>query len=64
MSSDPAQDSTQMMFAFEDLLFAIRKDLGHSNAGLGRGDLLRGFVNDIDKYLATAESESAPADGG
>ena len=39
------------MFELEDLLLAVRKDLGHSNEGLARGDILRMFVTDIDKHL-------------
>jgi hypothetical protein len=38
-----------MIFAFEDLLFEMRKDLGHSNSGLSKGDLLRMFINDYDE---------------
>jgi len=29
----------------------FRKDIGHSNKGLQKGDLLKLFVNDMDKYL-------------
>jgi uncharacterized protein YneF (UPF0154 family) len=39
---------------YEDLIFAIRRDLGHKNKALKRGDLLRFFVNDIDQYLPPA----------
>lgn len=39
------------LFQFEDLLLAIRKDLGHRNRGLGKGSVLRMFVTDIDDYL-------------
>ena len=41
------------LFVFEDLLFAFRRDLGYSNKGLKRGDLLAQFILDIDKYLPT-----------
>jgi hypothetical protein len=47
-SGDPP-DGT--MFALEDLMFAIRRDLGYKNTGLKRGDLLRLFINDIDVQL-------------
>jgi hypothetical protein len=40
-----------IMFAFEGLLYAIRRDLGHPNKGLGRGDLLRVFINDLDDFV-------------
>jgi hypothetical protein len=39
------------MLDFEKLLFAIRKDLGHSNKGLEDGDLLRPFLTDVDEAL-------------
>ncbi|NNV00933.1 hypothetical protein ETC02_17355 [Geobacillus sp. DSP4a] len=35
----------------EDLLLAIRKDMGHNNKSLKRGDVLSLFINDIEKYL-------------
>lgn len=41
----------QNMFLLEDLLKDMRKDLGHSSCGHQKGDILRLFVNDIDKYL-------------
>jgi len=52
----------EVLFPFEDLLFAMRKDLGHSDgfrlpesrAALKRRDLLRLFVNGIDSYLGGA----------
>jgi hypothetical protein len=45
------------VFAFEQLLYAIRLDLGNDDEHLGRGDLLRVFVTDIDDYLVP---DSAP----
>jgi hypothetical protein len=44
----------QTLLQFEQLLFAIRRDLGHHNAGLARGDLLGLWVNDIDEVLKKA----------
>jgi hypothetical protein len=41
----------QTMYAFEDFMFAMRRDLGH-NGNLERGSLLRLFVTDIDEILA------------
>lgn len=38
------------MFAMEDVLIQLRKDMGEKD-NLKRGDLLRLFVNDIDQYL-------------
>jgi energy-coupling factor transporter transmembrane protein EcfT len=42
-----------VMFEFESVLKAIRKDLGHSGANVGRGDLLGLFINDVDDHLST-----------
>lgn len=47
--------SPKMVFAFERLLYAIRRDLGHANKGLATGDLLRLFINDIDSVLSGSE---------
>ncbi|MDR3693730.1 hypothetical protein [Mucilaginibacter sp.] len=41
----------QYLFILEELLLEFRKDIGHSNKGLQKGDLLKLFVNDMDKYL-------------
>jgi hypothetical protein len=46
-----------MIFVFEELLFEMRKDLGHANSGLGRGDLLRMFITDFDDTLGAAKRE-------
>ena len=51
------EGSYEVIFSFEDLLLAMRKDLGHSNEGIGRGDLLRLWINDIDDALAPAEDK-------
>lgn len=40
-----------ILFEVEELLMAIRKDLGHSNKGISRGKILSLFVNDINEYL-------------
>lgn len=39
------------MFQLENILLAIRKDTGHKNKNLKKGDLLGLFVNDIEKYI-------------
>lgn len=44
-------DPTAMMVNFENLLYAIRADYGHENTGLGSGDLLALFINDIRDYI-------------
>lgn len=39
------------MFELENLLLAIRKDTGHKNKNLKKGDLLGLFINDIENYI-------------
>jgi hypothetical protein len=39
------------MFSFEELQLAMRRDAGYPDTSLRRGDLLRLWVNDIDRYL-------------
>ncbi len=46
---------------FEELLFAIRKDLGYSNEGLKRGDLLRTFLTGVDAALEREIRSSDPS---
>ena len=45
-------DSTQMLVALEDVLLAIRKDMGHKNKGIGQGDLLVLFITDNGEHLS------------
>lgn len=40
------------LWALEDLLLAIRDDLGHENGDLKRGALLPLFVSDFGKFLS------------
>lgn len=44
-------DPASTLFAFEKLILVIRKDLGHKNAQIERGDILTIFINDMDKHL-------------
>ena len=46
-----AQDPAKSLFVLENMLFAIRRDLGHKNKNLKQGDLLSLFVTDIDQHL-------------
>jgi hypothetical protein len=39
------------LIAIERILYAIRDDMGHKNKGLGQGDLLAIFINDVHLYL-------------
>jgi len=43
--------SSEILFIFEGLLLKIRKDLGHKDRSLKRGDILGLFITDIEKYL-------------
>jgi len=40
-----------LLFEFEALLLEIRKDTGHKNKKLLKGDLLGLFINDVKDYL-------------
>lgn len=44
-------DPIDSMFELEKVFVAIRKDIGHSNRKVGKGDVLGLFVNDIHEYL-------------
>lgn len=57
------QLDTSALFVFEDLLFAFRRDLGYSNKGLKRGDLLAQFILDIDNYLPQGTRRAKAGDG-
>lgn len=50
------QPDPQILLHFENVLLAIRKDLGHSNRGLNQGDLLALFLKDLEnlKQLITS----------
>ena len=43
--------TSKLMFGVEDLFRAIRKDLGHGDLLLQRGDILRLYINDVDTFL-------------
>lgn len=43
--------STYMLIAFEEILLAIRKDLGHHNKKLTHGKILGTFVNDLHQIF-------------
>lgn len=48
---DPKERPKDIMFLFENLLFAIRRDTGHKNRGFRKGDLLALFLTDVDKLF-------------
>jgi hypothetical protein len=47
----PSQESSPFasLYNFEQILFEIRKDIGHSNQTLKPGDLLTLFINDLQR---------------
>lgn len=49
--ADKLKNPIDFMITYEDFLKEIRKDLGHKNKGLKRGDILSLFINDIDTFL-------------
>jgi hypothetical protein len=49
--SNNNEDNIQYLFVLEELLLEFRKDIGHKNKNLKKGDLLRLFINDMDKYI-------------
>jgi hypothetical protein len=53
------KDPKQNIFMFEDLLLAIRKDLGHRNKEIGRTAILKLFVTDIDNLTGSAQQGDA-----
>jgi uncharacterized membrane protein YfbV (UPF0208 family) len=63
-------DNVTLVFAWEELLRAMRRDLGHDDSGLPRGELLRVFMDDLDQFLPELEAAAAampasePASGG
>ena len=48
--------STDLVFHFEQLLLLMRGDLGHKNQDIQKGDLVRLFINDIDKHLESRDT--------
>ncbi|MBW4542150.1 MAG: hypothetical protein KME43_23880 [Myxacorys chilensis ATA2-1-KO14] len=44
-------DGQQAVLCMEELLLAIRRDLGHGNKGLSQGKILGLFINDFDQYM-------------
>jgi hypothetical protein len=52
-------DNIALVFAWEELLRAMRRDLGHDDSGLPRGELLRVFMDDFDQFLPETGSHSS-----
>ncbi|MDG9930614.1 MULTISPECIES: hypothetical protein [unclassified Pseudomonas] len=51
IANEKGNSSSNILFIVEDLMLAIRKDLGHSSSSIKRGDILRLYINDVDNYL-------------
>lgn len=50
-AAEMKQNPMHLIYLYEDLILAIRRDLGHKNRNLVRGDILSVFVSDIDRIL-------------
>ena len=50
-SANNLQSPEKNLLAFEDIIFDIRRDMGHRKGLLRKGDLLKFFVNDVDEKL-------------
>ncbi|WP_037287758.1 hypothetical protein [Saccharibacillus sacchari] len=50
-ANEESTEKNKIMFQIEELLIAIRKDTGHKIGKYKKGDILRLFINDIDKHL-------------
>lgn len=50
-SSTNNSDSTNTLLILEDIIFEIRRDMGHRRGLLKKGDLLKFFINDVDEAL-------------
>ena len=45
----------RLMFLYEQLIFQIRKDLGHSGTGIEPGSILALFINDMDSLTESKQ---------
>lgn len=59
VSREKTGDHRAIMLAFEALLTAMRKDLGHGVLTLQKGDLLGVFINDVEKIVNPSRAEKA-----
>lgn len=50
-TTDPEPNFVAGLVQYEKLILAIRKDLGHKNEGIGKFDILRLFINDLDEAI-------------
>ncbi|APW61880.1 hypothetical protein [Paludisphaera borealis] len=47
MNAEQQSESSKILVDLEQLILAMRRDLGHKNQGFKTGDILRMFVNDV-----------------
>ena len=50
-ATEPKTVGIELILALEDVFRAVRKDLGHSDRVLHRGDILSLYINDIRDYV-------------
>lgn len=55
-----SKDTSAIMLSFEDLLKAMRQDLGHTVFTHQQGELLGVFVNDVENLKKKKKSSDAP----
>ncbi len=54
-----SDDKYSVLFAVENILLAIRADMGHSNEKLKRGEILSVFINDMENILKEIDSDKS-----
>ncbi|WP_298227151.1 hypothetical protein [Gryllotalpicola sp.] len=54
-------DASALMLAFEDLLKAMRKDLGHTVITQPQGELLGVFINDVETIVKKSQAKAGAA---
>ena len=47
IASETSKEPLNVMIPLEDLMLEIRKDLGHNNKNINRGEILSLFINDV-----------------
>lgn len=55
-ANSPTQSNYGAILLLEEMLYAIRRDLGHKNNGLSQGDVLALFIDDVDTILPPRSS--------
>ncbi|HXU27951.1 MAG TPA: hypothetical protein VN698_12040 [Bacteroidia bacterium] len=55
MDAIKGADGRVLLRKLEDVMFIIRRDLGHENKNLNNHELLKCFLNDVDEFLSEAK---------